>query len=80
MKKILVTGGAGFIGSNFISYLLNSQKEVTCLVNIDLLTYAANLENLACVQENTRYKFVRGNVCDKELVEKHSFANMILTR
>lgn len=70
MKKILVTGGAGFIGSNFISYLLNSQKEVTCLVNIDLLTYAANLENLACVQENTRYKFVRGNVCDKELVEK----------
>lgn len=69
MKKILVTGGAGFIGSNFISYLLNNQEEVTCLLNLDLLTYAANLENLACVQKDTRYKFVRGNICDKELVE-----------
>lgn len=72
MRKLLVTGGAGFIGSNFIQYILNryKQKDITLLFNLDLLTYAGNLENLKAVEKDTRYHFVRGNVCDKILVRK----------
>ena len=72
MKKLLVTGGAGFIGSNFIQYMLNSdnQKDIDLLVNLDLLTYAGNLENLKPVEKDPRYHFVKGNICDKLLVEK----------
>lgn len=72
MKKLLVTGGAGFIGSNFIQYILNhdNQKDITLLVNLDLLTYAGNLENLKSVEQDPRYHFVKGNICDKLLVEK----------
>ena len=46
MKSVLVTGGAGFIGSNFIQYILDNQQDIILLVNLDLLTYAGNLENL----------------------------------
>lgn len=72
MKKLLVTGGAGFIGSNFIQYMLNddNQKDIALLVNLDLLTYAGNLENLKSVEKDPRYHFVKGNICDKLLVEK----------
>ena len=72
MKTYLVTGGAGFIGSNFIQYILthDNQKDITLLVNLDLLTYAGNLENLKSVEEDPRYHFVKGNICDKLLVEK----------
>ncbi|MCX6762513.1 MAG: dTDP-glucose 4,6-dehydratase [Candidatus Moranbacteria bacterium] len=65
--KILVTGGAGFIGSNFIKYILEKHPDYE-IVNLDLLTYAGNLENLKDIETNKNYKFVRGNIADKELV------------
>ena len=70
MKKILVTGGAGFIGSNFIQYILDHQKDLVLLVNLDALTYAGNLENLKAAEQDARYRFVKGDVRDKELVEQ----------
>ena len=69
MKNILVTGGAGFIGSNFIRYLLQ-QHPTYRAVNFDLLTYAGNLENLAGVDLSPRYFFVKADICDKESVDK----------
>lgn len=70
MKRMLVTGGAGFIGSNFVQYILDHQKDLVLLVNLDLLTYAGNLENLKAVENDPRYRFVKGDIRDKELVEK----------
>ncbi len=67
MQNILVTGGAGFIGSNFIRHLLYSES-VTQLVNLDALTYAGSLDNLADVAGDVRYSFVRGNICDGTLM------------
>ena len=65
--KILVTGGAGFIGANFVRYLLanHANDEV---VNLDLLTYAGNLENLSDIENDPRYRFVRGDIADRALV------------
>ncbi|RDY57864.1 dTDP-glucose 4,6-dehydratase [Flagellimonas nanhaiensis] len=68
MQHILVTGGAGFIGSNFIPYYLREREDVH-IVNLDALTYAGNLENLAEVESHTRYTFIKGNICDRKLVE-----------
>lgn len=67
MRNFLVTGGAGFIGSNFIPYFLESNQDVH-LVNLDLLTYAGDLENLKEVGNHARYTFVKGDICDRELV------------
>ncbi|MHA1377691.1 MAG: dTDP-glucose 4,6-dehydratase [Candidatus Helarchaeota archaeon] len=67
MLKILVTGGAGFIGSNFIRYLLKNYSDFE-IINLDALTYAGNLENLLEIQDNPRYQFVRGDISDFELV------------
>ncbi len=69
MKNILVTGGAGFIGSNFIRYLMLRRPEYR-IVNYDLLTYAGNLENLEGVDLSPRYFFEKGDICDKENVDK----------
>ena len=68
MQNILVTGGAGFIGSNFIHYLLETYETI-CVVNFDALTYAGNLENLRDVETDPRYRFVHGDVRDKAAVD-----------
>ncbi len=70
MKNVLVTGGAGFIGSNFIQYILDDEQSCALLVNLDLLTYAGNLENLKLVKHDPRYHFVKGDIRDKTLVEE----------
>jgi dTDP-glucose 4,6-dehydratase len=67
LKPILVTGGAGFIGSNFIHQWLGA--EPSPVINLDKLTYAGNLANLAAIAHDERYTFVRGDICDKQLVE-----------
>jgi dTDP-glucose 4,6-dehydratase len=68
MSSVLVTGGCGFIGSNFIHYLLENDPSVT-VVNFDCLTYAGNLENLEDVANHPRYRFVRGDITDLETVQ-----------
>jgi dTDP-glucose 4,6-dehydratase len=68
MRKFLVTGGAGFIGSNFIRYMLDKHGDVQ-IVNLDKLTYAGNLDNLKDIEEDSRYRFVRGDICDEEVVD-----------
>ncbi len=70
MKRLLVTGGAGFIGSNFIQQALRRREDLELLVNLDLLTYAGNLENLLPVQGDKRYVFVHGDIRDRALVEE----------
>ncbi|OGF24650.1 dTDP-glucose 4,6-dehydratase [Candidatus Falkowbacteria bacterium RIFCSPLOWO2_02_FULL_45_21] len=65
--KILVTGGAGFIGSNFIHYWLKKYP-TDSIVNLDALTYAGNLENLRAVENNKNYKFIKGDIGDTELI------------
>ncbi|MCD7739995.1 MAG: dTDP-glucose 4,6-dehydratase [Candidatus Gastranaerophilales bacterium] len=67
--KILVTGGAGFIGSCFIRYILNKYNDYK-IINLDALTYAGNIENLDDVKNNPNYVFVHGNICDKKLVRE----------
>jgi len=69
MKKILVTGGAGFIGSNFVRMVLAEHSDCF-VVNLDKLTYAGNLENLEGFLDHGNHKFVKGDICDGELVEK----------
>lgn len=69
MKTILVTGGCGFIGSNFIHYVLRHHQDWQ-VVNLDKLTYAGNLANLKDVESNPRYRFVKGDIADRELVNK----------
>lgn len=67
--KLLVTGGAGFIGSNFIHYWLKAHPEDT-IINFDKLTYAGNIENLASIADDPRYSFVKGDICDRAAVDK----------
>ncbi|MFA6193637.1 MAG: dTDP-glucose 4,6-dehydratase [Parcubacteria group bacterium] len=67
--KLLVTGGAGFIGSNFVRYIFEKYPEDE-IVNLDLLTYAGNLENLKDIESSKNYKFVKGDIANKELVDK----------
>lgn len=67
MKRLLITGGAGFIGSNFIRYILDKYKDYR-IVNLDKITYCGNLENLKDVAKNKNYKFVKGDIADEKLV------------
>ena len=80
MKNYLITGGCGFIGSNFIKYMLEKYTDIF-IVNLDLCTYAGNLENLADIENDPRYKFVKGDICDenlvRELFKKYDFNRVI---
>lgn len=80
MKNIMVTGGAGFIGSNFVTYLLKKYSDYRVLV-FDKLTYAGNLDNLLEVSDDPRYQFVRGDICDADAVnaavEQHSIDTIV---
>lgn len=67
MKKVLVTGGAGFIGSCFVRHILKKRSDYK-VTNLDALTYCGNLANLDDIKDNPNYKFVHGNICDRELV------------
>ena len=80
MQKILITGGAGFIGANFIPYFLKNNSD-HYIVNLDLLTYAGDLQNLEEVENNENYNFVKGDICNRKLVEdlfkEHQFNAVI---
>ena len=80
MKTYLITGCAGFIGSNFVYYMLNKYQDIL-LVNLDKLTYAGNLENLKGVEGDPRHIFVQGDICDRKLVaslfDKYDFDYVI---
>jgi len=65
--KLLVTGGCGFIGSNFIHHMLEKYADIS-IINLDKLTYCGNEENLRGISEDKRYSFVKGDICDKDLV------------
>lgn len=67
MQNILVTGGAGFIGSNFVRYMLENYGYK--IFNFDKLTYAGNLENLTDIEDHSNYKFIKGDICEKDFVE-----------
>lgn len=69
VKHILLTGGCGFIGSNFVRFVLG-QRPGTTITNLDALTYSGNPENLADLEGNSRYRFVKGDICDAPLVER----------
>ena len=64
MKTYLVTGGAGFIGSNFIHYIFDVHNGDVKVINVDLLTYAGNLENLADLEGNVNYSFIKADICE----------------
>ena len=80
MKNVLVTGGAGFIGSNFLKLMISIHPEWR-FVNLDALTYAGNLENLKDIEDNDKYVFVKGDITDRKLVaslfEKYNFDYVI---
>ena len=67
--RYLITGGLGFIGSNFIRFLLNNQD--TKITNIDIISHGANPDNLKDIQDQKKYNFIKGDICDKETVKKH---------
>ena len=70
MRTYLVTGGAGFIGSNYIHYMFKKYDNEIRIINVDALTYAGNLENLKDVEKRDNYTFVKANICDKEAISK----------
>jgi dTDP-glucose 4,6-dehydratase len=80
MKHILITGGAGFIGANFVPYFIKNNEDYH-LVNLDLLTYAGDLANLKEIENHERYTFIQGDICDRNFIEeifaKYQFHDVI---
>ena len=70
MRTYLVTGGAGFIGSNYIHYMFKKYDNEIRIINVDKLTYAGNLENLKDVEDRENYTFVKADICDAEAINK----------
>ncbi len=70
MRTYLVTGGAGFIGSNYIHYMFRKYNDEIVIINVDKLTYAGNLENLKDIESRDNYTFVKADICDKEAISK----------
>lgn len=70
MRTYLVTGGAGFIGSNYIHYMLKKYGDEIRIINVDKLTYAGNLENLKDIEDRENYSFIRADICDSETIGK----------
>ena len=70
MRTYLVTGGAGFIGSNYIHYMFRKYDNEIRIINVDVLTYAGNLENLKDVENRDNYTFVRADITDKEQLQR----------
>ena len=70
MRTYLVTGGAGFIGSNYIHYMFKKYDNGIRIINVDALTYAGNLENLKDIENRENYTFVKADICDKEAISK----------
>ncbi len=70
MRTYLVTGGAGFIGSNYIHYMFRKYDKDIRIINVDVLTYAGNLENLKDVEKRDNYTFVKADICDKEAIRQ----------
>ena len=68
MRTYLVTGGAGFIGSNYIHYMLQKYDSQIRIINLDKLTYAGNLETLQPVEGKTNYKFIKGDITDRDFI------------
>jgi dTDP-glucose 4,6-dehydratase len=78
MKKVLVTGGAGFIGSNFINFILKEREDVF-VINLDKLTYAGNLANLTSIEKKENYVFIKGDIANEEIV-KYIFEEYEITQ
>ena len=70
MRTYLVTGGAGFIGSNYIHYMFKKYGDEIRIINVDKLTYAGNLENLKDIEDRPNYTFIRADICDTEKINK----------
>ena len=81
MRTYLVTGGAGFIGSNYIHYMFRKYGDTIRIINVDCLTYAGNLENLKDVENQPNYTFVKADICDSAAITKiFAFTCLILRR
>ena len=70
MRTYVVTGGAGFIGSNFVHYMLNKYGDEIRIINVDKLTYAGNLANLKDIEDQPNYTFIKADICDKNAINK----------
>ena len=77
MSTYLVTGGAGFIGSNYIHFLFEKYENQVKVINLDKLTYAGNLENLRDVEERKNYRFIKGDICDADIVRDAGYVGVL---
>ena len=79
MRTYLVTGGAGFIGSNYIHYMFDKYGDDIRIINVDKLTYAGNLENLKDIESRANYTFVKADICDKDAITKAKDSKLVVS-